>query len=177
MVECRTSDPEVPSSKPAVGKKKICQRSNQYITTTNSSAPELNLPEIDRREKPEVTAVQWLECRTRDPAVPSSNPSVGKKKICHRSNQNNTTINPSPPELITWYCQRWKPKVGMLQWWSPGLDIQRFPGQTLERAKRKSLTGPIRTIPPPISLHESWIPDIVWGETQKLQWCSGRVQD
>ena len=28
-----------------------------------------------------------VECRTRDPEVPSSNPGVAKKKISHRSNQ------------------------------------------------------------------------------------------
>ena len=161
MVECRTRDPDVPSSNPSVGKKKICQRSNQNNTTTNPSAPELNSWNWQMWKQNHCCAI--VECRTRDPDVPSSNPSVGKKKICHRSNQNNTTINPSPPELITWYCQRWKPKVGMLQWWSPGLDIQRFPGQTLERAKRKSLTGPIRTIPQSIHLHQSEIPDILRG--------------
>ena len=41
-----------------------------------------------------------VECRTRDPEVPGSNPCVAKKKISHRSNQNNTTTNPSAPELI-----------------------------------------------------------------------------
>ena len=34
-----------------------------------------------------------VECRTRDPEGPSSNPGVAKKKISHRSNQNNTTTN------------------------------------------------------------------------------------
>ena len=51
-----------------------------------------------------------VECRTRDPEVQGSNPNVAKKKISHRSNQNNTTTNPSAPELNTWYCQRWKPE-------------------------------------------------------------------
>ena len=40
-----------------------------------------------------------VECRTRDPEVLGSNPGVAKKKISHRSNQNNTTTNPSAPEL------------------------------------------------------------------------------
>ena len=35
-----------------------------------------------------------VECRTRHPEVPGSNPSVAKKKISHRSNQNNTNTNP-----------------------------------------------------------------------------------
>ena len=42
-----------------------------------------------------------VECRTRDPEVPGSNPIVAKKKISHRSNQNITTTNPSAPELNT----------------------------------------------------------------------------
>ena len=46
-----------------------------------------------------------VECRTRDPEVPSSNPSLGKMKIFQRSNQNNTTTNPSAPELKTWNHQ------------------------------------------------------------------------
>ena len=44
--------------------------------------------------------VALIECRTRDPEVPSCNPSVAKKKISHRSIQNNITTNPSAPELI-----------------------------------------------------------------------------
>ena len=47
-----------------------------------------------------------VECRTWDPMVCSSHPNVAKKKISHRSNQNNTTTNPSAPELNTWNCQR-----------------------------------------------------------------------
>ena len=42
-----------------------------------------------------------VECRTRDSEVPGSNPGVAKKKISHRSNHNNTTNNPSAPELNT----------------------------------------------------------------------------
>ena len=43
-----------------------------------------------------------VQCRTRDPQVPGSNPLCGqKRKISHRSNQNNTTTNPSAPELNT----------------------------------------------------------------------------
>ena len=43
--------------------------------------------------------------------------------------------------------------------------------------KRKSLTGPIRTIPPPLTRHQTLIPEIVRGKNQKSLWCSGRVQD
>ena len=54
--------------------------------------------------------------RIRDPEVPGSNPSVAKKKISHRSNQNNTTTNPSAPELNTWKNQRWEMEVYRVQW-------------------------------------------------------------
>ena len=43
--------------------------------------------------------------------------------------------------------------------------------------KRKSLTSAIRTIPPPIPLHQSKIHEIVRVENQKSVWHSGRVQD
>ena len=42
-----------------------------------------------------------VECGTRDPEVPSSNPVMARKKISHRSNQNTTTTNLSAPELNT----------------------------------------------------------------------------
>ena len=42
-----------------------------------------------------------VECKTRDPEVLGLNPIVVKKKISHRSNQNNTITNPSAPELNT----------------------------------------------------------------------------
>ena len=70
------------------------------IPPTNPSAPELNTWNY-QRWKPEVRCGTVVECRTRDSAVLGSNPSVAKKKISHRSNQNNTTTNPSPPELNT----------------------------------------------------------------------------
>ena len=100
VVECRTRDPEVPSSKPSVAKKKISHRSNQNNTTTIVSSPEfkyLKLSEVKTRSH----CATVVECRTGDPEIPSSNPSVGKKKISHRSSQNNTTTNPSAPDLNT----------------------------------------------------------------------------
>ena len=43
-----------------------------------------------------------VQCRTGDPEVPGSNTHVAKKeKSLNRSNQNNTTTNPSAPELNT----------------------------------------------------------------------------
>ena len=96
-----------------------------------------------------------VECRTRDPEVPSSNPGVAKKKISQRSNQNKTTTNLSKPDLNAWRCEMWKPEDEMSQWWSAGLEIKWFPVQTLVWPKKKSLKGPLRTIPPPIPLHQS----------------------
>ena len=153
-VECRTRNPEVPGSNPDVAKMKISHRSNQNNTTTNPSAPDLlylKLSEVKTRSH-HGTVVEW---RTRDPEVPGSNPDVAKKKISHRSNQNNTTTNHSIPDLNTWNCQRWKPEVAVAQWQSAGLEIQRSPVQTLVWPKRKSLTGPIRTIPPPTTLYQT----------------------
>ena len=117
-----------------------------------------------------------VEYRTRDPEVPSSNPGVAKKKISHRSNQNNTTTNLSAPEWNTWNCQRWKPEVAMAQWETVGLEIHRSPVQTLVWPKRKSLTGPIRTVPLPMLLYQNEISEIVIGEHQKLMWQSSRMQ-
>ena len=176
MVECRTQDPQVPSSYHGVAKKKISHRSNQNNTTTNpfcARVKYLKLSEVKTRSHCGTV----VEYRTRDPEVPGLNPSVAKKKISHRSNQNYTTTNPSAPELNTWHCQRWKPEVTMEQCYSAGVQIHRSLVQTPAWPKRKSLTGPIRTIPPPIPLHQSKIPQIVRGENQKSPWCSGRVQD
>ena len=100
VVECRPRDPEVPSSNPSVAKKKISHRSNQNNTTTNplcTRVKYLKLSEVKTRSCHGTV----VECRNRDSEVPSSNPSVAKKKISHRSNQNNTTTNPSAPELNT----------------------------------------------------------------------------
>ena len=109
MVQCWSAGLEIQMSpvQTQCGKKKIFHRSNQNNTTTNPSAPELNTCNC-QRWKPEAQHCAVVECRTRDPEVHSSKPAVGKKKICQRSNQNNTTINPSAPELNTWYCLRWK---------------------------------------------------------------------
>ena len=43
-------------------------------------------------------------------------------------------------------------------------STSRSPVQTPVQAKRKSLIGPIGTMPPPIPPHQSWIPEIVRGE-------------
>ena len=121
-------------------------------------------PRVKYLKLSEVKTRSWhgavLECRTRDPDVPSSNPSVGKKKIPHSSNQNNTTINPSAPEWNTRYFERLKPKVGMVQWLSAGLVIQRSPVQNLLWVKRKSVRDQISTLLPPIPLHQSYLPEI-----------------
>ena len=154
VVECRTRDPEVPGSNPGVVKRlNLLQvQSEQYHHQSLCTRVKyLKLSEMKTRS----CHGSVVECRTRDPEVLGSNPGVAKKKISDRSNQNNTTTNPSAPELNTWNCQRWKPEVNVVQWYSAGLEIQRSWVQTLVWLKRKSLTGPIRTIPPPIPLHQS----------------------
>ena len=115
VVECRTWDPEVPSSNPSVAKKKISHCSNQNNTTTNPPCTRvkyLKLSEVKTRSR----HCTMVECRTRDPEVPSSNPGVAQKNISYSSNQNNTTTNPFAPELNTWNCQRWKAEVTLVQW-------------------------------------------------------------
>ena len=100
MVECRTRDPEVPGSNPGVAKKENLSQvqSEQYHHQSLCTRVKyLKLSEVKTRSHC-GTVVEW---RTTDPEVPGSNPSVVKKKISHRSNQNNTTTNPSAPELNT----------------------------------------------------------------------------
>ena len=103
VVECRTRDPEVLGSKPGVAKKKenLSQvQSEQYHHQSLCTRVKyLKLSEVKTRSHRGTV----VECRTRDPEVPGSNPSVAKKKrkSLHMSNQNNTTTNPSAPELNT----------------------------------------------------------------------------
>ena len=116
VVECRTRDPEVHQFKPQYsGKNKICQRSNQNNTTTKSLCTRFKYLKLS-----EVKTInchgEVAECRTRDAEVPSSNPSVGKKKIFHRTNQNNSITNSSASEINTWNCQSWKAEVTVVQW-------------------------------------------------------------
>ena len=58
------------------------------------------IPEIVRGETRNCHGTV-VECRTRDPEVPSSNPGIAREKISHRSNQTTTTTNPYAPELNT----------------------------------------------------------------------------
>ena len=99
MVECRTRDPEVPGSNPGVGKKKISQVQSEqcHHQSLCTRVKYLKLSEVKTRSCHGTV----VECRTRDPEVPGSNPGVCKKKISHMSNQNNATTNPSAPELNT----------------------------------------------------------------------------
>ena len=89
VVECRTRDPQVPSSNPGVAKKKISHRvqSEQYHHQSLCTRVKyLILSDVKTRSCHGTV----VESRTRDQQVPSSNPGVAKKKISHRSNHNNT---------------------------------------------------------------------------------------
>ena len=100
MVECRTRDPKVPGSNPGVAKKENLshvQSEQFHHQSLCTRVKYLKLSEVKIRSC--YGAV--VECRTRDPEVPGSNPGVAKKKFSHRSNQTNTTTNPSAPELNT----------------------------------------------------------------------------
>ena len=100
VVECRTRDPEGPGFKPQCGQKENLSQvqSEQYHHQSLCTRVKY-LKLSDVKIKSHRGAV--VECRTRDPEVPGSNPNVAKKKISHRSNQNKTTTNPSAPELNT----------------------------------------------------------------------------
>ena len=109
VVECRTRDPEVLGSNPSCGQKENLSQvqSEQYHHQSLCTRVKyLKLSEVKSRSCHGTV----LECRTRDPEVPGSNPSVAKKKISHRSNQNNTTTNPSAPDLNTSNCSYVKTK-------------------------------------------------------------------
>ena len=99
VVECRSRDPEVPGYTWWVQKENLSQvQSEQYHHQSLCTRVKyLKLSDVKTRS----CHGTMVECRTRDPEVPSSNPGVAKKKISHRSNQNNTTINPFAPELNT----------------------------------------------------------------------------
>ena len=100
VVEFRTRDPEVPRFKPQCGQKENLSQfqSEQYHHQSLCTRVKyLKLSEVKTRSRHGAV----VECRTRDPEVPGSNPGVAKKKISHRLNQNNTTTNPSAPELNT----------------------------------------------------------------------------
>ena len=99
-MECRTRDPDVLGSNPSVAKKKNLSQvqSEQYHHQSLCTRVKyLKLSEMKTRSCRSAV----VECRTRDPEVLGSNPGVAKKKISHRSNQNNTTTNPFAPELNT----------------------------------------------------------------------------
>ena len=115
VVECRTRDPEVPNSNPSVSQTEslsLVQSEQYHHQSLCTRGKYLKLSKVKTRSC-HGTVVEWM---TRDPEVPSSNLSVAKKKISQKSNQNNTTTNPSAPVLNTWNCQRWKPEVAMAQW-------------------------------------------------------------
>ena len=100
VVEQRTRYPEVLGSNPLCGQKENLSQvqSEQYHHQSLCTRVKyLKLSEVKTRSH-HGTVVEW---RTRDPENLDSNPSVVKKKISHRSIQNNTTTNPSAPEFNT----------------------------------------------------------------------------
>ena len=155
VVECRTRDPEVPGSNPGVAKKENLSQvqSEQYHHQSLCTRVKyLKLSEVKTRSRRGTV----VECRTRDPEVLGSNPSVAKKEnlsqvqseqyhhqsLCTRvkylklSEVKTRSCHGAVVECRTRRSRgpRFKPQCGQ---------------------KRKSLTGPIRTIPPPIPLHQS----------------------
>ena len=79
VVECRTRDPEVPGSNPGVAKKENLSwvQSEQYQHQSLCTRVKyLKLSEVKTRSHHGTV----VECRTRDPEVPGSNPGVAKKE-------------------------------------------------------------------------------------------------
>ena len=88
VVECRKRDPGAPSSIPNEAKGNS-PRSIQNNTSTNHSAKEYEYLTLSRL-KTRSNCGTVVECRARDPDVPSWKLG-GSKRISHRSKQNNTT--------------------------------------------------------------------------------------
>ena len=99
--ECRTRDPGGPSSNPGTGKNRISLtgpiQNNATTDALCTRVEYLKLSEVKTRSH----LGTLIESRTRDPEFPRLNHSTGKKKISHRSNENNTTTNPAVSELYT----------------------------------------------------------------------------
>ena len=105
VVECRDKRSRGPGFKPWCGHKENLSQvqSEQYHHQSLCTRVKyLKLSEVKTRSHCGTV----VECRTRDPEVLGSKLGVAKKKISHRSNQTNTTTNPSAPELNTRSCQR-----------------------------------------------------------------------
>ena len=72
--ECRTREPEGPSSNPDMGKKNMSHMCNKNNTTTYPSVPELNTWNCSEVK----TRSHWgtgVECKTTDPVDTISNPN------------------------------------------------------------------------------------------------------
>ena len=175
VVECRTWDPEFLSSNTSVGKNKNSYRSSHNNTTTNPTALELNTSNY-RRWKKEIPVMEWKSAGLEIHRFPVQIQSVQKENLSQIQSEQ-YHHHPSTLELNTWNWQRWKIEITMAQWQSADLKVKRSPFQISVWAKRKSLTGPIKTIPQLFPLHHSYIPEIVRSENQKSQWYSGREQD
>ena len=88
--ECRTRDPEVTGSNTWCGQKENLSnvQSEQYHHQSLCTRVKyLKLSKVKTRS----CCGTLVECRTRDSEVSGSNSSMAKKKISHRSNQNNTS--------------------------------------------------------------------------------------
>ena len=79
VVECRNRDPEVLGSNPSVAKKKNLSQvhsEHYHHQSPCTRVKYLKLSEVKTRSHHGAE----VDCRTRDPEVPRSNPSVSKKK-------------------------------------------------------------------------------------------------
>ena len=161
VVECRTRDPEVPGSNPIVAPKKkenLSQvQSEQYHHQSLCTRVKyMKLSEVKIRSHHGTV----VECRTRDLEVP------GFKLQCVQKKKENLSQVQSEQYHHQSLCTRVKylklSEVktrsyhdAVVECRTRDPEIQRLKPWCGPKKKRKSLTGPIRTIPPPIPLHQS----------------------
>ena len=152
-------DPEVPGSNSSVAQKKenLSQvQSEQYHHQSLCTRVKyLKLSEVKTRS----CCGAVVECRTRDPEVPGSNPSVAQKKKENLSQVQSEQYHHQSLCTRVKYLKSSEVKTRSCS----GTVVEcrtrdpEVPGSnpSVAKKKRKSLTGPIRTIPPPIPLHQS----------------------
>ena len=149
VVECWTRDPEVPSSNPGTGFSQV-QSEQYHHKFLYTRFKYLKLTELKTTNYHGTVVV----CRIRYLEVPSSNPSMGKRKV--PTGPMTTISTPIPvshsyiPEIVRGENQKWPLQSGRVQ----VRDSEVLHSST-SVDKRKILPGPIRVIPPPIPLHQS----------------------
>ena len=138
MVECRTRDPEVPAFKPQcdqIENLSQVQSEQHHHQSLCTRVKHLTLSEVKIRSCHGGTVI---ECRTRDPEVLGSNPSVAQienlsqvqSEQYHHQSLCTRVKYLKLSDVKTRSC-------AVAQWYSAGLEIQRSWVQTPGVAKKK----------------------------------------